>query len=109
MLRTDVWVGAFVRRHNDRGTMCVVVRRGDPIAGQIFIEIDHLDGTGSLYAPAPLAMRRDDGVDRVFQRRFHRVDPDQVRDRMRREGDFDPDFWHLSLDMRGDDAGISVV
>ncbi|NMA99729.1 MAG: DUF1491 family protein, partial [Phyllobacteriaceae bacterium] len=44
-LRSDIWCMAFVRRHNDLGNMCVVARRGDPIAGQIFIEVDHLDGT----------------------------------------------------------------
>src|SRR5690606_39927755 len=47
------WCMAFVRRHNDLGDMCVVVRRGDPIAGQVFIEVDHLDGTRPLYTPAP--------------------------------------------------------
>ena len=41
MFRSDLWTAAFVRRHNDLGHMCVVARRGDPIAGQIFIEIDH--------------------------------------------------------------------
>jgi hypothetical protein len=109
MLRTDIWVGAFVRRHNDRGTVCVLARRGDPIAGQVFIEIDHLDGTASLFVPAPLAMRKDDGVDRVFQRRFARVPAMEVRERLRREADFDPDFWQVCLELRGEDAGITVV
>ena len=44
LFRSDLWCAAFVRRHNDLGNMCVVSRKGDPIAGQIFIEIDHLDG-----------------------------------------------------------------
>ena len=51
MLRTDLWAAAFVRRHNDLGHFCVVERRGDPIAGQLFIELDHLNGTKSLYVP----------------------------------------------------------
>ena len=45
MLRTDLWTSAFVRRHNDLGHICVVARRGDPLAGQIFLEVDHLNGT----------------------------------------------------------------
>ena len=53
MFRTDLWVSAFVRRHNDIGHLCVVSRRGDPIAGQIFVEVDHLNGEVSLYTPAP--------------------------------------------------------
>jgi hypothetical protein len=107
-LRSDIWCMAFVRRHNDIGNMCVVARRGDPIAGQIFIEIDHLDGTRSLLTPAPSAAR-DDGADHVFQRRFSRVEPDKVRERIAQEANFDPDLWVISLDLRGDDAGVEVL
>ena len=78
-LRSDLWCGVFVRRHNDLGNMCVVVRRGDPIAGQVFIEVDHLDGTRSLFTPAPMASRKDD-ASLVFQRRFSRVEPVKVND-----------------------------
>jgi hypothetical protein len=64
MLRTDIWASAFVRRHNDLGHICVVVRKGDPIAGQIFIEVDHLNGTVSLYTrrPRPSAATARRGV-----------------------------------------------
>jgi hypothetical protein len=108
LLRSDIWVSAFVRRHNNLGNMCVVSRRGDPIAGQVFIEVDHLDGTLSLFTPAPMASRKDD-ASLVFQRRFSRVEPAKVRERIAREADFDPDLWVLSVDLRGDDAGIEVV
>jgi hypothetical protein len=109
MLRTDIWAAAFVRRHNDLGHLCVVARRGDPIAGQIFIEVDHLNGTVSLYAPAPSAAREDDGQDRVFQRRFDRVEPQKVAERIAQEQKFDPDFWVLSLELRSGDLGLLVV
>ena len=66
MLRSDLWVAAFVRRHNDLGDICVVSRSGDPIAGQIFIEIDHLNGTVSLLTPAPATARLDGDEDRLF-------------------------------------------
>ena len=108
LLRSDIWVSAFIRRHNNLGNMCVVSRRGDPIAGQVFIEVDHLDGTLSLFTPAPMASRKDD-ANLVFQRRFSRVEPAKVRERIAREADFDPDLWVLSVDLRGDDPGIEVV
>ena len=108
LLRSDIWVSAFVRRHNDLGHMCVMSRRGDPIAGQVFIEVDHLDGTLSLFTPAPMASRKDD-ASLVFQRRFNRAEPAKVRERIAREIEFDPDLWVLSLDLRGDDPGIEVV
>ena len=88
--------------------MCVVVRRGDAIAGQVFIEVDHLDGTRSLFTPAPMASRKDD-ASLVFQRRFTRVEPSKVTERIAREVQFDPDLWVLSLDLRGDDLGIDIV
>lgn len=99
---------AFVRRHNDLGNMCVVARRGDPIAGQVFIEVDHLDGTHSLYTPAPVVSRGDE-TGPVFQCRFSRIEPAKVRERIAQEIDFDPDLWVLSLDLRGDELGIELA
>ncbi|RYE11206.1 MAG: DUF1491 family protein [Hyphomicrobiales bacterium] len=109
MLRTDLWAAAFVRRHNNIGHICVVSRKGDPIAGQIFIEIDHLNGTVSLLTPAPATARQDGDADRLFVRRFDHVEPLAVRERIEREADFDPDFWVLSLEMRGDDPGVTMA
>jgi hypothetical protein len=109
MFRSDLWVSAFVRRHNDIGRICVVSRKGDPIAGQIFIEIDHLNGTVSLLTPAPSTARLDGDEDRLFVRRFDHRTPNEVRERIEREAKFDPDLWVVSLEMRGDNAGVSLV
>lgn len=108
--RADIWVAAFVRRHNNLGHLCVVARRGDPVAGQVFLLLDHLNGSVSLFTPAPSAARRDDdGADRVFERRFDHVEPQRAQERIAREADFDPDLWVVELEMRGEDPGISVV
>jgi hypothetical protein len=109
MFRTDLWVSAFVRRHNDIGHLCVVSRRGDPIAGQIFVEVDHLNGEVSLYTPAPAASLGDNPEDRLFQLRFDHVEPSKVRERIAREQDFDPDLWVVSLEMRGGVLGLEVA
>jgi len=108
-LRSDLWCSAFVRRHNDLGHICVVSRRGDAIAGQIWIEVDHLDGTVSLFTPAPAAGLDEGSADIVFQRRFAHVEPLKVRERIEQEARFDPDLWVLSLDLRQDNPGITVV
>jgi hypothetical protein len=109
MLRSDLWVAAFVRRHNDIGEICVVSRRGDPIAGQIFIEIDHLNGTVSLLTPAPAVARREGDMDRLFAPRVERAHPRGVRDRVAREADFDPDLWVVSIETRADDVGVTLA
>ena len=79
------------------------------VAGQIFIEIDHLNGTASLLTPAPSTARVEGDEDRLFVARFSRADAAQVRERIEREVKFDPDLWVLSLEMRGDDAGVTLV
>jgi hypothetical protein len=89
--------------------MCVVSRRGDPIAGQVFIEIDHLDGTVSLLTPAPMVSRTDDSAGLVFQQRFSHGSPQDVHERIAREIEFDPDLWVLSLDLRSDDVGVDLI
>jgi hypothetical protein len=109
MFRTDLWVAAFVRRHNDIGHICVITRRGDPIAGQIFVAVDHLNGTESLFVPAPMTARGDDTESRLFALRLDKVEPQAVRERIAREADFDPDLWVVSLELRGEDVGLEVV
>jgi hypothetical protein len=109
MLRSDLWASAFVRRHNNLGEICVVARKGDPIAGQIFIEIDHLNGTVSLLTPAPSVAREEGDEDRLFVKRFDRVEPAKVQERIEREAKFDPDLWVLALEMRGDDPGVTMA
>lgn len=109
LIRSDLWVSAFVRRHNDLGRMCVISRRGDPIAGQIFVEVDHLNGTASLYTPAPSALREEGDADRVFQIRFERVEATKIGERIARETEFDPDLWVVNVEMRGGDLGLTVA
>ncbi|RDE10494.1 DUF1491 family protein [Pelagibacterium lacus] len=105
-VRSDIWCAAFVRRHNGLGNFCVVARKGDAIAGQVWIEVDHLDGTRSLHTQMSSAAQGEGDGDRVFQKRFERVEPERIAERIAREIDFDPDIWVLSLDMRGDDIGV---
>lgn len=105
-LRADLWVAAFVRVHTQRGNMCVIRQRGDDIAGQIWVEVDHLDGTCSLFVPE---MRLDsDGQERVFEPRFDHASPHDVNARIAREKDFDPDFWVISLETRDQNIGLNI-
>ncbi len=108
-VRSDLWCAVFVRRHNNLGNMCVVLRRGDPIAGQVFIKVDHLNDTESLFVPAPSVLLEDDNANLVFQRRLERVEPEKVRLRIARELEFDPDLWVLSVDLRNDELGVEIA
>lgn len=97
-----------MRRHNDLGHMCVISRKGDPVAGQIWIEVDHLNGTASLYTPAPSGLLAD-GAERQFQKRFSEAAPSRIRERIAQEIEFDPDVWVVTLEMRKGDPGLMVV
>ncbi|GLQ17930.1 DUF1491 family protein [Maritalea porphyrae] len=105
-VRAELWVAALVRRLNDAGEFCVVSRRGDKDAGQIWIEVDHLDGTCSLFAPAPA---NPDATDRQFVARIKAKDPIAVRERIVQEAEFDPDFWVVSVETRKPDLGLTIV
>ena len=105
-IRADLWCAAFVRRHNDLGNLCVIARNGDPAAGQIWIEIDHLDGSKSLFTPAPAQYASSN---RLFEKRFDAVAPQIVGERIAREIEFDPDLWIIALEMRGDAHGLDLV
>lgn len=108
-LRSDLWCAAFVRRHNDIGELAVVARKGDPVAGQVFVEVDHLDGSVSLFAPAPAPYYTEGTADRLFELRLSRVPPHEVRERMERESRFDSDFWLLGLETRATEYGIQTI
>ena len=108
-VRSDLWCGAFVRRLNDRGTICVVSRRGDPIAGQIWIEFDHLDGSFTLLSPAPATLDAESEASPRFQVLLDRQDARQKNERVARESDFDPDFWLITVESRVLDEDLPIA
>lgn len=98
-LRSDFWVSAYLRRCAGEGMSAVLRRRGAPEAGAIFITVDALDGTATLYGPAPQSLL-DDGGGRLFTTLLEAVAPSEIEERMSREGRFDPDFWLLEIEDR---------
>ncbi|VAW17735.1 hypothetical protein MNBD_ALPHA12-228 [hydrothermal vent metagenome] len=109
LIRAEIWCAAYVRRNNQLGHICVMAKKGDPIAGQIWIEVDHLDGTASLFSPAPALMRLDDQPDWVFQCRFDRQPVEKINQRISQEEQFDPDFWLIILESPKGDHSLSLV
>ena len=59
-IKSEIWVRAYLRRCQSEGVPVVIVRRGDEAAGAIFICVDRLDGTVSLYGPAPAGLTGSD-------------------------------------------------
>lgn len=98
-LRSDFWVSAYLRRCGVEGVEAALRRRGAAEAGAIFVKVDCLDGTASLYGPAPQLFLDDTG-ERLFAPVLRDVMPLEVEERVQRELRFDPDLWLVEVDDR---------
>ena len=63
------------------------------------MKIDHLDGTASLYGPAP-QLFVEDTSERLFAPILQGVMPLDVEERMAKELRFDSDLWLVEVDDR---------
>jgi hypothetical protein len=107
---SSLWVGAYVRRCNSAGAYTTVGRRGADEAGAIFVVVEHLDGTGDLYAPAPQSAFAEAKPDaRLFQRLLENTDLAEISARIEREVRFDPDLWVVTVEDRAGRPFLDVV
>jgi hypothetical protein len=103
-LKSSIWVAAYVRRCNVEGGFAAVRKRGAEEAGAIFIIVNRLDGTATLYGPAPQTVFADDAPpDRAFSIVLGRDGPAPEADieaRLQKEIRFDPDLWIVESEDR---------
>ena len=103
-LKTGIWVAAYLRRCNIEGAFAAVRRRGAEEAGAVFIIINRLDGTATLYGPAPQSAFDDaQPADRMFTAMLGGTAPVPEADieaRLAREIRFDPDVWIVEVEER---------
>ena len=107
-LRSDFWVSAYLRRCGVEGVDAVLRKRGASEAGAVFVKVDHLDGTASLYGPAP-QLFVDDSGERFFTPVLRAVTPLDVEERMTRELRFDSDLWLVEVDDRAGRHFLDLV
>lgn len=102
-LKADIWVNAYLRRCNAEGADAVLVRRGDADAGAIYIKASRLDGTATLFGPAPAGLDSQDS-DRAWvpllpTAQSSEADCDSY---LERQLEYDPDIWIIVVeDKRG--------
>ena len=103
-LKSGIWVAAYLRRAQIEGAYAVVRRRGAEEAGAVFIIISRLDGTASLYGPAPQsAFDEAQPAERMFSVVLGGEAPVAEADieaRLTREMRFDPDIWIVEVEDR---------
>ena len=104
-LKSGIWVSAYLRRCNVEGVFAAVRRRGAEEAGAIFIKVSRLDGTATLYGPAPQSAFDDaQPAERIFTAVLGGAAPvpgADVEARLARELRFDPDIWVVEIEDRG--------
>lgn len=97
-------MAAYLRRCNVEGLFAAVRRRGAEEAGAIFVKINRLDGTGTLYGPAPQsAFDEAHPADRLFVALAGRDTPaaeSDIEARLTKEIRFDPDLWIIEVEDR---------
>src|ERR1700730_2324848 len=101
LLKSGLWVAAYVRRCNIAGAAAVMRRRGAEEAGAIFVRICRLDGTSDLFGPAPQsAFETGSGADRTFTASLaEQPAPDAaVEAYLAREVKFDSDVWIVEVE-----------
>ena len=100
-LKSEIWVKAYLRRCRHEGADAVLVRRGDDDAGAIYIKVSRLDGTASLFGPAPAGLDAA-REDRLWQPSL-KAEPSpeaEVDAFLQRQIEFDPDLWIVAVEDR---------
>jgi hypothetical protein len=103
-LKSAIWVAAYIRRCNNEGAFAAVRRRGAEEAGAIFIKLNRLDGTATLYGPAPQTAFDDERpADRAFVAVAGSPEPKaeaDVEQYLAKQIRFDPDLWIVEVEDR---------
>ena len=103
-LKSGIWVAAYLRRAGVEGAFAAVRRRGADEAGAVFILVNRLDGTATLYGPASQSLFDEaQPSDRMFTAVLGGATPVAEADaeaRIAREIKFDPDVWVIEIEDR---------
>lgn len=100
-IKAEIWAKAYIRRCSSNGVSAVMVRRGQSDGGVIFIKINSLDGTATLYGPAPAGLDAS-STDRLWTLALgdDAVSEADADNYLRRQADFDPDIWIIEVEDR---------
>jgi hypothetical protein len=103
-LKSGIWVAAYLRRCQIEGAYAAVRRHGAEDAGAVFVIVSRLDGTATLYGPAPQSVFEESRpAERYFTALLGAPTPvpaAEIEARLAREVRFDPDVWIIEIEDR---------
>ncbi|MCU0817912.1 MAG: DUF1491 family protein [Beijerinckiaceae bacterium] len=110
-LASEFFVSATIRRAELGGAFAALRRRGGSQSGAIFVLVDRLDGTCTLYGPAPQALYEGGDSERAFTRLHaeETVAREVAEARLDKEIRFDPDVWILEIEARDGKAFLDRI
>lgn len=92
------------------GAFAAVTQKGAQEAGAIAVKIAHMDGTASLYMPAPQFVFEDTKpTDRLFVMTMDHQSESEVDQRLSSETRFDPDLWIVEVEQTAGDPMLDVI
>jgi hypothetical protein len=100
-VKSGLWVSAYLRRLGSFPVPAVVLKKGDPDAGAIFIKVNSLDGRALVLRPA-LSMSGEDVPERrwVYAPRPAPVEEREADSYLARQREFDADLWIIEVEDR---------
>lgn len=95
-LPTDLRISAQIRIAAQQGIPMMVVHKGDPYSGTIFLKINRLDGTAELLSQVRIE------ADRVWMSvtEGKGMDESEADAYLAQQLDFDPDLWIIEVEDR---------
>jgi hypothetical protein len=98
---TELRAKAVLRTASIAGAMAVIVHRGDPDAGILFVKVRLLDGRARLLGPAPASLSPASELPRLVAHLAPEGAPEnEIDDYLRRQIDFDSDLWIVEIEDR---------
>ncbi len=99
-VKTDIWVAAYRRRCELSAMPVVIVRKGAPEAGSIFVAIRAGNDEVWLMGP-PAGPLLNEAGDRQFEQQFEGpIAQQKVDEYLRRQAEYDPDIWVVEVEDR---------
>jgi len=107
---TVMWFAAFMRREAARGAFVVAAKKGAQQAGAVFIVENHLNGTATLYGPAPQAFfDEEDSGERKFEKLIAEEPVNDIDAYLEKQERFDPDLWIIETESGEGNPSIELV
>ena len=99
LLKSEIWVKAYLRRCARHGAFAAIARHGDDDAGAIFIKVLRRDGHATVFAPAPAGLDESSFDRRWVRSLAGKFVPDAEAQRvLDREAGFDSDLWIVDVE-----------